>query len=59
MPTFKYTIFFLIQWFLTATDEDDKKRGVSMGKSKAGTKERSPDSLSQPNQNRIIIKKIW
>ena len=28
------------------TDEDGKKRGVSMEKSKAGTKEISPDSLS-------------
>ena len=37
------------------TDEDEKKIGVSMEKSKVGTKERSPDSLSQPNQNTIII----
>ena len=37
------------------TDEDGKKRGVSMEKSKAGTKERSPNSLSLPNQNTILI----
>ena len=30
-----------------------------MEKSKAGTKERSPDSLSRPSQNRIITNKIW
>ena len=37
-------------------DEEGKKRGVSMERSKAGTKEkRSPDSLNYPNQNTIII----
>ena len=41
------------------TDEDDKKRGVNMEKSKAGTKEISPDRLSQPNLDIIIINKIW
>ena len=40
-------------------DEDGQKRGVSMEKSKAGTKERSHDSLSLPIQNRIITNKIW
>ena len=35
------------------TDEDGNKRGVSMEKSKAGEKERSPDSLPLPNQNTI------
>ena len=37
------------------TDEDDKMRGVSMEKSKASTKERSPDGLSLYNENTIII----
>ena len=37
------------------TDEDDKKRG----KSKGGTKERRPDSLSLPNQNTILINIKW
>ena len=42
------------------TDGDDKKRGVSVEKSKAGTKERSLDSPSQPNKNIIIIiNKTW
>ena len=41
------------------TDEDDTKRGVSMERSKAGTNKRSPDGLSHPNQNTIIINKIW
>ena len=36
------------------TDEEGKK-GVSMERSKASTKERSPDGLSHPNQNTIII----
>ena len=30
-----------------------------MEKSKADTKERSPDSLSLPYQNKIITYKIW
>ena len=38
------------------TDEEGKKRGVSLEKSKAGTKKkRSPNDLSHPNQNKIII----
>ena len=38
------------------TDEEGKQRGVSMERSKAGTKEkRSPDGLHCPNQNAIII----
>ena len=41
------------------TDEDTQKRGVSMEKSTAGTNKRSPDSLSHPNRNTIIINKIW
>ena len=32
-----------------------KKRGVSMERSKAGTKERSPDGLPHPNYLIIII----
>ena len=36
------------------TDEDEK-RGESMEKCKAGTKERSLNSLSLLNQNKIII----
>ena len=35
------------------------KRGVSMERSKAGTKERSPGGLSLPNQNKILINIIW
>ena len=38
--------------------KDGKKRGVSMERSKAGTKKTSPDGLSHPNQNTIIIKLI-
>ena len=40
------------------TDEEGKKRSASMGRSKAGTKEKkiSPDGLIHPNQNTIIIK---
>ena len=30
-----------------------------MEKSKAGTKKKCPDGLSHPNQNTIIINKIW
>ena len=41
------------------TDEGGKKRGVSVERSKAGTKERSPDSLSLPNQNTISINIKW
>ena len=41
------------------TDEDGKKRGVSMERRKAGTNKRSPDGLSHPYQNTIIINKIW
>ena len=41
------------------TGEDGKKTGVSMERSKAGTNKRSPDDLSHPNQNTIIIEKIW
>ena len=39
------------------TDEDGEKRGVSMESSIAGTNKRSPDGLSHPNQNTIIINK--
>ena len=41
------------------TDEDGKKRGVSIERNKAGTNKRSPDGLSHPNENTIIINKIW
>ena len=37
------------------TDEDGKKRGVNMEKSKAGKKKLSPDGLSLPIKNTIII----
>ena len=37
------------------TDEEGKTRGVSVERSKAGTKERSHNGLSLPNQNTIII----
>ena len=43
----------------TKRDEDGKKRGVSMERSKAGTNKRSHEGLSLPNQNTIIINKIW
>ena len=35
------------------------KRDVSVERSEAGTKKRSPDCLSHPNQNTIIINIIW
>ena len=37
------------------TDEDTQKRGVCMEKSTAGTNKRSPDGLTHPNRNTIII----
>ena len=37
------------------TDEEGKKRDVSMERSKAGMKKLSLDGLSVPNQNKIII----
>ena len=40
------------------TDEEGKKRGVSMERYKDGTKERFR-GLSLPNQNTIIINIIW
>ena len=40
-------------------DEDGKKRGVSMERSKAGTNKSSRDGLSYPNLNTIIIYKMW
>ena len=40
-------------------DEDTQKRGVSMEKRTAGTNKRSPDGLSHPNRNTIIINIIW
>ena len=39
------------------TDEEGKKRGVIIERSKAGTKNRSPDGVSHPNQNIKIINK--
>ena len=36
------------------TDEEGNKRGVSMDRSKAGTKEISLDGLSLPNQNTML-----
>ena len=41
------------------TVEEGKKRGVRMERSKAGMKKRSPDGLSLPNQNMIIINITW
>ena len=38
---------------------EESKRGVSMEISKEDTKKRSPDGLSHPNQNTIIINIIW
>ena len=35
-----------------------QKRGVSMEKSTAGTNKRSPDGLSHPNRNTIIINNL-
>ena len=44
------------EWNNKETDEESKKRGVSMERSKAGTKEkRSPDGLNYHNQDTIII----
>ena len=41
------------------TDEEGKKRGVSVERSKAGTKEkRCPDGLTLPIQNTAIINMI-
>ena len=37
------------------TDEEGKKRGASMERSKAATKEKSPDSLLLHDQNTVII----
>ena len=38
------------------THEEGKNRGLSMERSKAGTKEkRSPNGQNYPNQNKIII----
>ena len=37
------------------TDEDGQKRGVSMEENAAGTNKISPDGLSLPNQNTILI----
>ena len=47
------------EWNKTETNDGGKRRGVSMERNKAGIKERSPDSLSLPNQNTIIINIIW
>ena len=41
------------------TDEEGKKRIVSMERCKAGVKERNPDVLSLPNKNSILINIIW
>ena len=41
------------------TDEEGKKIGVSIERSKAITKERSPDGLSLPNQITILINITW
>ena len=38
--------------------EDGQERGVSMEKSTAGTNKRSPDGLSHPNRNTIIINNL-
>ena len=36
-----------------------RREGVSMERSKAGTKKRSPDGLSHPNRNTILTNIIW
>ena len=36
-----------------------RREALSMEKSTAGTNKRSPDGLSHPNRNTIIINKIW
>ena len=36
-----------------------KKRGMSMEESKADTNKRSPDGLSQPNQNTVLTNITW
>ena len=48
------------------TDEEGRKRGVSIERSKAGTKRRSPDGQSLPEENRkrikqnmVLLYKIW
>ena len=41
------------------TDEEGKKRGAGMERSKTDTIEISPDGLSQPNQNTMLINIIW
>ena len=41
------------------TDEEGKKRDVSMERSKADAKKRSHDGKSHPNQNKIIINIMW
>ena len=41
------------------TDGDTQKRGVNMEKTAAGTNKRSPDGLSHPDRNTIIINIIW
>ena len=43
-------------------DKKCKKRGVSIKRSTAGTKKRSPDDLSHTNQNKqniVVFYKIW
>ena len=45
-------------WGQQELNQEGKKRGVSMKRSKAGTKERSLDGLSLPNQA-ILINIIW
>ena len=37
------------------TKEEGKKKGVNMERSKAEVKKRSPNGISHPNQNTIII----
>ena len=39
--------------------EEVQMRGVCMERSKTTTKKTSPDNLSLPNQNTIIINIIW
>ena len=45
-----------VRMYYDKETEEGKMRGVSMERSKAGTKnKRSPDGLLLPNQNTIII----
>ena len=46
------------EWNNKETYEEGKKRGASMEISNVGTKKKSPNGLSLPNQNTIITNVI-